>query len=124
MVTQPWYSGTVLRGDQYGRTLGFPTVNLDPKLLNTTNVQGVYAATVDVAGKQYTGALYYGPRITLHETQLVLEIHVIDFSADLYDQTVRFCMGQFIRPPMDFATTDDLQKQLEQDIKLAKAAAQ
>lgn len=120
MTSTPWYSGTVLRGDQYGRTLGFPTVNFDPRIIDTVLPPGVYAATVGVNGKQYAGALYFGPRITLRETTVVLEIHIIDFHGNLYDQAVRFQIGTFIRPPMDFATTDELRTQLEQDIRTVK----
>lgn len=123
MDIERWYSGTVLRGDQYGRTLGFPTINLDPALIGSNYTPGVYAARVEIGGREYGGALYFGPRITLQEKSLVLEVHIIDFKGDLYDQSVRFQLGRFIRPPMDFANVDELREQLAHDIEAAKATA-
>lgn len=122
MDNERWYSGTVLRGDQYGRTLGFPTINLDPALIGSNYTPGVYAAHVEVMGREHRGALYFGPRITLQETNQVLEIHIINFHGDLYDQTVQFRLDRFIRPPMDFVDTDELRKQLAQDVEAAKSA--
>ena len=83
-ITSNWRSGKVLRGDQTGRTLGFPTVNFNPELAGDIQQEGVYVATVLVDDASYAGALYFGPRLTLGETKSVLEIHLIDFNGDLY----------------------------------------
>lgn len=120
MTHTPWYTGTVLHGDQYGRTLGFPTINLDPNLIQHRCEPGVYAANIEVAGVSYAGALYYGPRITLHETTTVLEIHIVGIDRDIYDSSVRFRLGAFVRPPMDFSTTEALKQQLAVDIQTVK----
>lgn len=66
-----WFTGTVIRGDQVGRTLNFPTANLDPTLLAHIEKEGVYAAKVRLGSRNYRGALYLGPRITLGETKRV-----------------------------------------------------
>lgn len=118
-----WRSGKVLHGDQTGRTLGFPTANFNPELAGDLEQVGVYAATVLVDDISYRGALYFGPRITLSETKNVLEIHLIDFSDDLYGKTLKFQVGAFIRPPMDFASADELKLQLASDIFAARSAA-
>jgi len=121
--TQNWRSGKVVRGDQTGRTLGFPTVNFNPELAGDLKQEGVYAASVLVDGINYRGALYFGPRLTLGETKNVLEIHLIDFSGDVYDTTLQFQIGTFIRPPMNFASVDEIKQQLADDILAARGAA-
>lgn len=115
-----WYTGTVLRGDQVGRSLDFPTINFDPTLLQQVTKEGVYASLATVSGQRYAGALYLGPRITLGETKRVLEIHLLDFSGDLYDQKVSFTTKQFIRPPQDFADEAELRARLQADAQAVR----
>lgn len=117
-----WLAGQVLHGDKTGRTLGFPTANFDPMLVDDIEQEGVYASSVLVDGNPYLGALYIGPRITLGETRRVLEIHLLDFDGELYDKELLFQIGQFIRPPMDFATVDALKAQLADDISSVRRA--
>lgn len=117
MASNIEYSATVLRGDQYGRTLGFPTANLDPNVLKRIKKEGVYKCTVHLESHIYRGALYLGPRIVLDETKRVLEIHIIDFNQEIYGQTLSFELGPFVRPPMDFETIEDLKQQFAADIK-------
>lgn len=112
-----WYTGTVLHGDQVGRTLHFPTANFDPALLSHIQQEGVYAATVRLGSQNYRGALYLGPRITLGETRRVLEIHIIDFNGDIYDKLVEFQLGSFIRPPSDFPDVQSLIHRLQADVQ-------
>lgn len=118
-----WRRGTVLHGDQTGRTLGFPTVNFDPELARDIEQDGVYAATVLVGDTVYRGALYAGPRLTLGETKRALEIHLIDFEGDVYGQTLRFYVGPFIRPPLNFSSVEALKKQLADDCLAVRQAA-
>ena len=118
-----WYEGIVISGSQLGRTLGFPTANLDPSLLAHVTKEGVYAASVRIDGQTYVGALYIGPRLILDETKRVLEIFVLDFDGDLYGKMVDFQLGTFVRGPMDFDTFDALTTQLEADVAAIRAAA-
>ncbi|MBP7857828.1 MAG: riboflavin kinase [Candidatus Saccharimonadales bacterium] len=111
-----WYSSKVVRGDQYGRTLGFPTANLDAAVLSHVEKEGVYACRVRLGKQFYRGALYLGPRIVLGETKRVLEIHILDFDQEIYDETLSFQLGPFIRPPMDFKNTDELKAQFSRDV--------
>lgn len=117
-----WYEGIVISGSQLGRTLGFPTANLDPAILAHVMQEGVYAANVRLDGQTYTGALYIGPRLVLDETKRVLEIFVLDFDGDLYGQTLGFQLGAFVRGPMDFDSFDALTMQLEADVDAIRAA--
>lgn len=117
-----WYEAVVLEGDKIGRTLGFPTANLDASVLAHIKREGVYAATVRVKNKEYNGALYLGPRLVLNEILRVLEIFLLDFSDDIYGETVRFQLGKFVRGPMDFASLDELIAQLNADVAAIRAA--
>lgn len=121
MASNIEYSATVLRGDQYGRTLGFPTANLDPNVLKHVKKEGVYKCMVHLGSHAYRGALYLGPRIVLGETKRVLEIHIIDFDQEIYGQALSFELGSFIRPPLDFAGTAALKEQFASDVIAVKS---
>ena len=120
--TAIWISGVVLHGDQTGRTIDFPSLNLEPSLWprNLQTKPGVYAAQVRIGKNKYLGALYYGPRLVKGETHNVLEIHVLDFAKDVYDQIVEFRVGKFVRPPMDFGSLASLKEQLASDVSIVK----
>lgn len=118
-----WRAGKVIHGDKTGRTLGFPTANFEPKLASDIKQDGVYAAVVMVDDTLYRGALYLGPRLTLGETKRVLEINLLNFSANLYDKELRFFIGPFIRPPMNFSSEESLKKQLANDILAVRQAS-
>ena len=122
-TSDQWYSSIVQHGDKYGRTLGFPTANLDPTVLKHVTEDGVYACTVHLGREKYRGALYLGPRIVLHETKRVLEIHIIDFAREIYGETLQFQLGPFIRPPLDFDDLDALKAQFARDIAAVLAAS-
>jgi riboflavin kinase/FMN adenylyltransferase len=114
-----WLNGRVLRGDQTGRTIGFPTINLDPSIIekNIDELEkGVYAARVRIEGKEFKGALYYGPRIVKGETHDVLEINILDFDEDVYDEKIEFEIVEFIRQVMGFDSLEKLQEQIQKDI--------
>lgn len=117
-----WFSGTVQMGDQYGRTLGFPTANLDPAILKHIEAEGVYACLVRLGSSCYRGALYLGPRIVLNETKRVLEIHILEFDKTIYGEVLSFTLGAFLRPPQNFDTLDELKAQFGRDIDAALAA--
>jgi riboflavin kinase/FMN adenylyltransferase len=122
-TSNQWYSSIVQHGDKYGRTLGFPTANLDPTVLKHVTEDGVYACTVHLGREKYRGALYLGPRIVLHETKRVLEIHIINFAQEIYGETLQFQLGPFIRPPLDFDDLDALKAQFARDIAAVLAAS-
>lgn len=110
-----WHEAQVIKGERQGRKIGFPTVNLDNPALMTSYPKGVYAARMEIEGVVYCGALYYGPRLVLGETNDVLEIHVLNFSQDVYGKTVRFAVLAYIRGVEDFPSLDALKIQLQDD---------
>lgn len=111
-----WREGVVKRGDQIGRTLGFPTANLNADIVKDIAEDGVYSSFVVIDEDQYIGAIYIGPRILLGEKERVLEVNVLDFEGDLYGKSIRFTLHKFIRGPKNFPDKPSLVKQLQLDI--------
>ena len=115
-----WWSimGTVVRGDQRGRTIGFPTVNiaLDP---GCEPHEGIYAVRVRPADKTsntvWNGAGYIGYRPTFETERLFLEVFIFDFDGDLYDQELIVEFIDFIRPDKKFDGVDELLVQMKAD---------
>ena len=116
-------SGRVQRGDQRGRTIGFPTINLGAptarKLLPPT---GVYAAIAQTAAGAFGAMLNLGARPTVSDERPTIEAHLLDFSGDLYGADVRLDLVAFLRPIQRFADLAELTTQLEADRLAARTA--
>ncbi len=111
----PVIEGSVIGGHQLGRRLGYPTANLAiPDDLAVKN--GVWAAKVRV-GKTLYGALgYVGRKPTVDQNgQRVLEVHLLDFSGDLYGQNIRVELLQYVREERRFDSTEGLLQQIDRD---------
>ena len=111
-------SGVVVKGDQLGRTLGFPTANIgaiDPYKLVPGN--GVYAVTVQLRSGAHSGMLYIGERPTLDggAGHLVVEVNIFDLDRDLYGETISVRFVERIRADERFADLDALKEQLHKD---------
>ncbi len=115
------FSGRVIPGQGRGKTLGFPTANLLPygdKLLP----QGVFAAEVQYPGSRVLQAVAnVGPRPTFAEAALVIELHILDFTGDLYGQTLQVALIKKLRDQRAFACPDELVEQIRKDINQARA---
>jgi riboflavin kinase/FMN adenylyltransferase len=113
-------SGTVIKGEQIGRTIGFPTANIEcdcsHKLLPA---DGVYAGKLYVNGHSYNAMANLGSRPTLGSKQRKLEVHCIGTDIQLYESEVRFELYKFLRGIEEFANLEALKKQLEEDKKEA-----
>lgn len=115
--------GTVVHGDQLGRTIGFPTANLAAH-----NEQfppnGVYAVEAVHAGRTLPGVVNIGVRPTIAKAsgERVLELHLFDFTADIYGQDVEVVFRRFLRPEQKFAGLDALKTQITQDVAEARQA--
>lgn len=109
--------GKVVEGCQLGRTLGFPTANLDilseNKLIPTT---GVYAVYIDFEGKRYKGMLNIGLRPTVSKTSsLSIEVNIFDFDREIYGKPIRLFFVERIRGERKFENIDELKKHLHID---------
>ena len=112
--------GVVQHGDQRGRTIGFPTANVDmghylvPRL-------GVYAVRVRLPdGSEQDGVANLGMRPTFGKDKVALEAHLLDFQGDLYGQMLRVAFVGFIRPERKFAGLDELKAQIAADAGKAR----
>jgi riboflavin kinase/FMN adenylyltransferase len=117
-------SGKVAEGQKIGRTIGFPTANLEVgekhKLIPP---DGIYAVYVYVNGQQYRGMLYIGTRPTLKEfNNRTIEVNIFDFDADIYGQTVLLELVDFLREDQKFSGLEALTQQLAKDKIAAEAA--
>ena len=109
--------GTVVNGYKVGRKIGFPTANLQVdfphKLIPSV---GVYAVYVYVEGKQWKGMLNIGHRPTLNNgSNLSIEVHILDFQGDIYNQKIRIEFIHFLRPELKFSSVDELVTQMQKD---------
>ena len=107
--------GTVVRGRQRGRELGFPTANIcaDNELIPPA---GVYATTVALDGVAYPAITNIGTRPTFEAgEETVIESHVLEFDRDLYDARVRLGFVQRLRDEKKFEGVDALKAQIEAD---------
>ncbi len=77
---------------------------------------GVYGCLVKVDKNIYKGALYFGPRLLKNETENVLEIFILDFCKNVYNQTIQFRVKLFIRPPMNFDSLEEMRKTITRDV--------
>jgi riboflavin kinase/FMN adenylyltransferase len=106
-------TGEVVIGQQIGRSIGFPTANIqvkdDYKLLPKN---GVYAVTVQVEDQQYKGMLNLGNRPTVAGEQKTIEVHLFIFAGDLYHKSLTVNFIQFLREEKKFADLAALKNQL------------
>ena len=114
------YVSPVFHGDKAGRTIGFPTLNLDTTVIPQTTEQGVWVARVTVRGTSYAGAAYFGPRTIQNEVTNVLEIFLLDFDQEVYGEVVAFTLLHFVRPVLHFNSFAELKEQLHQDVVATK----
>jgi riboflavin kinase / FMN adenylyltransferase len=116
MPEQNTLTGIVVKGNQLGRTIGFPTANLIPgenefHLLK----KGVYAVRVKVKQIIFDGMANIGIRPTLDQHDLTIEAHLFDFSDDIYGETITIFFYDFIREERKFSGLDELKAQLASD---------
>ncbi|MFM9137801.1 MAG: bifunctional riboflavin kinase/FAD synthetase [Actinomycetota bacterium] len=116
--------GEVGRGDQRGRTLGFPTANISVPTTMCLPADGVYAGRfIDAESREHRCAVNLGRRPTFVERSdhSLLEAHVLDFSGDLYGQRVRVSFEKFLRRERKFDGLESLRAQLAEDVAAVRA---
>lgn len=112
-----YLDGTVVDGYKVGRTIGFPTANLkvedQDKLVPA---DGVYAVKVTVSGQEYMGMLDIGHRPTFNNgTNKSIEVNILDFNSDIYEQFIRITFIRRIRSDIKFKKVEELIAQLHRD---------
>lgn len=112
--------GTVVAGERRGRTIGFPTANLDCGT-QIVPAEGVYAGVLHVDDRRFPAAVSVGTKPTFGVDQVTVEAHLLDASIDLYDKTVRLELHAWVRDQYRFPGVDALKSQLARDIAAVRS---
>lgn len=115
-------TGTVVKGQQLGRTLGFPTANLQLPPEKFLPRWGVYSVWVEgVSCQSQPGVMNIGCRPTVCGDRPTVEVYLLDWSGDLYGHTLTVRLDRFLRPEAKFDSLDALKAQIRQDCQTARA---
>ena len=109
--------GKVIGGKQLGRTIGFPTANLKFKENLILPRPGIYATKVYIKDKVYMGATNIGFNPTVRVEKLSIETHILEFSQDIYGETIKIEFLERLRDEKKFDSLDGLKEQLKKDTK-------
>jgi riboflavin kinase/FMN adenylyltransferase len=117
--------GTVVQGEKRGRTIGFPTANVQPSGDYVLPKKGVYAVSMKIGAedKVYRGVANVGVKPTFHDpsqAQVVIEVNLFDFKEDIYGERVIVYWHHFLRPEVKFDGIDPLVEQMHKDKEQAK----
>ena len=111
--------GRVAHGAKLGRTIGFPTANVALKR-QVIPVSGVYAVDLWLNGQRYPGVANIGDKPTVNGSQSLLEVHLFDFSGDLYGKQVELELRHKLRNEQKFASFSLLKEQIQRDAAAAR----
>lgn len=114
--------GQVTRGQELGRTIGFPTANIQLNPQKFLPCFGVYAveAYISEQSNPLLGVMNVGCRPTVNGQHPTVEVHLLDWSGDLYGQILTINLIEFLRPEQKFASLDLLKAKIEEDCLVAR----
>lgn len=113
-------TGEIVSGQQLGRTLGFPTANIQPDPSCRLR-HGIYAVRTEIDGVTRPGVASYGRRPTVDNGAPLLEVFLFDFAGNLYGQVMDVAFIAWLRPEVKFDSLDALKTQMSQDETQARA---
>lgn len=118
LLGYPYFiQGKIIHGNQVGRTIGFPTINIQPPPQKLLPPFGVYVSKIRLDGKQYGGITNIGKKPTIEgDNPAGAETYIYDFHGDVYEKTAKVELLHFERPEMKFSGIEALKEQLEKDI--------
>ena len=111
--------GKVVQGQQLGRTIGFPTANLQLPIDKFLPCYGVYAVNVSWENFTVRGVMNIGCRPTVDGDSPTVEVHLLNWSGDLYDKTLTVNLQKFLRSEQKFPSLDALKQQISLDCQAA-----
>lgn len=109
-------SGEVVRGEQRGRTIGYPTANIQVWSEKVIPANGIYAGWATLNGERFMAATNVGVSPTFDGQVVTVEPYLLDFSREIYGQTLTLTFEQYMRPEMRFSSVDELIAQIDRDV--------
>lgn len=113
-------TGQVIEGDKRGRTIGFPTANIAVPPERQLPGSGVYAGTAMVGEEVYQAAINVGTRPTFDGRGIMIEVHLLDYSGDLYGRSMAVSFKAWLRDELRFDGVEALTAQIRQDVERAR----
>ncbi|MES2429151.1 MAG: bifunctional riboflavin kinase/FAD synthetase [Bacteroidota bacterium] len=109
-------TGKVIRGDQIGRQIGYPTANIQvEEKYKLIPADGIFAVKVQHDGNEYKGMAYIGSRPTINGMNRNIEVNLFDFDKEIYNETIRMEFLYFVRGDVKFNGLDELKVQIAKD---------
>lgn len=125
LLNKPYFAmGEVVHGDERGRTMNFPTINMMPTLKKLLPPDGVYFSRVWIEGKMYAGMSNIGVNPTFNGEARKIETHIFDFDKDVYGKKAMVGFYKRIRSERKFENAGELIKQLNEDRERCKNYAE
>lgn len=114
--------GRVVEGNKIGRTIDFPTANLQLDPLQLLPKDGVYICNTWIANQCYLSVANIGKKPTIQQDQRTVEVHILDFDQGLYGDEITLEFTDYIREETKFGTLDALKAQIARDVQTARAS--
>ena len=113
-------SGKVIDGKKLGRTIGYPTANIEVDELKLLPKKGAYIVEVYVKNKFYKGMLSIGTNPTVNGDKLTVEVYILDFNEDIYGEEITVKFRDFLHEEIKFESLQKLIERLDEDKKLTE----
>jgi riboflavin kinase/FMN adenylyltransferase len=116
-LSYPFFiTGNVVRGDQIGRQIGYPTANIViEEKYKLIPLDGIFAVKVKTGDTIHKGMAYIGTRPTINGVTRNIEVNIFDFDKEIYNEQIRMEFYHFVRGDMKFNSLDDLKEQIRKD---------
>ena len=113
-------SGKIIDGKKLGRTIGYPTANIEVDELKLLPKKGAYIVEVYVKNKFYKGMLSIGTNPTVNGEKLTIEVYILDFNEDIYGEEIIVKFRDFLHEEIKFESLQKLIERLDEDKKLTE----
>ncbi|WP_312344508.1 bifunctional riboflavin kinase/FAD synthetase [Chryseobacterium binzhouense] len=113
-------SGTVVHGKKIGRTIGYPTANIETENIKLLPKKGAYIVEVFVKNQSYKGMLSIGTNPTVNGEKLTVEVYILGFEEEIYDENIKVKFRDFLHDEIKFEGMEKLVERLDEDKRLTK----
>lgn len=113
-------TGTVVHGKKIGRTIGYPTANIETDSLKLLPKKGAYIVEVSLGGNNYKGMLSIGTNPTVNGQKLTTEVYILDFNEDIYGKEITVKFRDFLHEEIKFEGLEKLIERLDEDKRLTE----